>query len=57
VKDYYCKECTGSKTQITKGYLKVFRKECEQEPFGSLEFASESSGEITPLKCSKGDED
>jgi hypothetical protein len=25
--------------------------------FGRLEFASESSGEIMPLKCSKGDED
>jgi hypothetical protein len=26
-------------------------------PFGRLEFASESSREIMPLKCSKGDED
>jgi hypothetical protein len=26
-------------------------------PFGRLEFASEISGEIMPLKCSKGDED
>jgi hypothetical protein len=26
-------------------------------PFGRLEFESEISGEIMPLKCSKGDED
>jgi hypothetical protein len=46
LKDYCCKECTGSKTQITRGYLKVFRKECEQGSFWKLEFASESSGGI-----------
>jgi hypothetical protein len=34
--------------------LKVFRKECEQDSFWRLEFASESSGGIAPLKCSKG---
>jgi hypothetical protein len=26
-------ECTESKTQITRGYLKIFRKECVQGPF------------------------
>ena len=57
LKDHYCKESTGSKTQITRSYLKVCHKECEKEPFGSLEFESESSGEITLLRCSKGDGD
>jgi hypothetical protein len=28
-----------------------------RDPFGKLEFTSESSGGITPLKCSKGDGD
>jgi hypothetical protein len=58
LKDYCCKKCTESKTQITEGYLKVFHKECEQGSFDwKLEFASESSGGITPLKFSKGDGD
>jgi hypothetical protein len=35
--------------------LKVCRKEWEQDSFWGLEFASEISGGITPLKCSKGD--
>jgi hypothetical protein len=46
LRDYCCKECTGSKTQITRGYLKVFRKECVQGSFWKLEFTSESSGGI-----------
>jgi hypothetical protein len=29
LKDHCCKECIGSKTQITRSYLEVFRKECE----------------------------
>ena len=33
------------------------RKECEHDSFWRLEFASERSGGIAPLKCSKGDED
>jgi hypothetical protein len=33
------------------------RKECEQDSFWGLEFASESSGGIAPLKCSKGGRD
>jgi hypothetical protein len=44
-----------SRTQITRGYLKDCRKECEQNSFWGLDFASESSGGIVPLKCSKGD--
>ena len=28
-----------------------------RNPFGRLEFASERSGEIMPLECSKGDGD
>jgi hypothetical protein len=55
LKDHCCKECTGLEIQITRGYLKVFHKECEQEPFGRLEFASEISGGITPLNTSKED--
>jgi hypothetical protein len=46
LKDHCCKECTGSEIQITRGYLKVFRKECEQGSFWKLEFISESSGGI-----------
>jgi hypothetical protein len=46
LKDHYCKECTGSEIQITRGYLKVCRKECEQGSFWKLEFISESSGGI-----------
>jgi hypothetical protein len=46
VRDYCCKECIGSKTQITKGYLKVFRKEFEKRSFSKMEFASERSGGI-----------
>jgi hypothetical protein len=33
--------------------LKVCRKECEQDSFWRLEFASDRSREIAPLKCSK----
>jgi hypothetical protein len=54
LRDYCCKECIGSKTQITRGYLKVFRKECELGSFWKLEFTSEISGGLEPLNCSKG---
>jgi hypothetical protein len=50
-------ECTRSNTQLTRGCLNIFCKECEQDPFGKLVFTSESSGRITPLTCSKGDGD
>jgi hypothetical protein len=33
LKDHFCKECIGCKTQITKSYLKVCRKECEHGSF------------------------
>jgi hypothetical protein len=46
LKEHCCKECTGSETEITRGYLKVFHKECEQGSFWKLEFASEISGGI-----------
>jgi hypothetical protein len=36
LKDHYCKECAGSKTQITRGYLKVFTRSVSRIPFGSL---------------------
>jgi hypothetical protein len=39
----------------TQEYLKVCRKECEQEPFWRFEFVSESSGGIIPLNTSKED--
>jgi hypothetical protein len=34
--------------------LKVCRKDCEQDSFLRLEFASDRLGGITPLNCSKG---
>jgi hypothetical protein len=46
LKDHCCKECTGLENQITRGYLKVFRKECEQVSFWKLEFISEILGGI-----------
>jgi hypothetical protein len=57
LKDQCCKECIGSETQITRGYLKIYRKECEKRSFWEVEFTSESSGRITPLEFSKGDGD
>jgi hypothetical protein len=43
-----------SKTQITRGYLKVVTRSAFRDPFGSLEFTRESSEGIEPLRCSKG---
>jgi hypothetical protein len=54
LRDCCCKRCTESKTQITRGYLKIIARSACRDPFGSLEFASESSEGIEPLKCSKG---
>jgi hypothetical protein len=54
-KDCYCKECTESRTQITIGYLKDCRKECEQDLSRKLKFTSESSRGLVPLKSSKED--
>ena len=45
------------KESNTQKYLKVFRTECEQEPFWRLDFTRESSGGITPLNTSKEDGD
>ena len=57
LKDHCCKECTGSEIQITKGYLKVCRKECKKRSSWKLEFISKSSRGITPLNTSKEDRD
>jgi hypothetical protein len=54
-KDYCCKECTESRTQITRGYLKDCHKECEHKSSSRLRFISESLGGLVPLKSSKED--
>jgi hypothetical protein len=54
LRDCCCKKPTESQTQITRGYLKVVARSACRDPFGSLEFTSEISEGIEPLKCSKG---
>jgi hypothetical protein len=54
LRDWCCKRSRESKTQITKGYLKIAARSACKDPFGGLEFVRERSEGIEPMKCSKG---